>query len=143
MTISPGRGRLILAVTVLGSSLTFIDGTVVNVALPAVRQALDARPDQVQWIGNAYLLLLGSLVLIGGSAGDRYGRRKAFVVGVAGDQQRRRSHRRPPGRGGAGPDLFRARRRGLSAGDGDQRRSGDRGRPGRRGHGRLAPQSEA
>jgi EmrB/QacA subfamily drug resistance transporter len=82
-TISPARGRLILAATVLGSSLAFIDGSVVNVALPSIRQALNARPDQIQWIVNAYLLLLGSLVLIGGSAGDRWGRRKVFVIGVA------------------------------------------------------------
>lgn len=81
-TISKGRGRLILAATVLGSSLAFIDGSVVNVALPTIRQALGARPEEIQWIVNAYLLLLGSLVLIGGSAGDRWGRRKVFVVGV-------------------------------------------------------------
>ncbi|HWT50692.1 MAG TPA: MFS transporter, partial [Caulobacter sp.] len=81
-TISKGRGRLILAATVLGSSLAFIDGSVVNVALPAIRKALSADPAQIQWIVNAYLLLLGALVLIGGSAGDRYGRRKVFAVGV-------------------------------------------------------------
>ncbi len=80
--ISKSRGRLILAATVLGSSLAFIDGSVVNVALPAMRAALKADPAQIQWIVNAYLLLLGSLVLIGGSAGDRYGRRKVFVGGV-------------------------------------------------------------
>lgn len=80
--ISKGRGRLILAATVLGSSLAFIDGSVVNVALPTIRQALHARPEEIQWIVNAYLLLLGALVLIGGSAGDRWGRRKVFVVGV-------------------------------------------------------------
>lgn len=80
--ISKGRGRLILAATVLGSSLAFIDGSVVNVALPAIRTALKADPAQIQWIVNAYLLLLGSLVLIGGSAGDRYGRRRVFAVGV-------------------------------------------------------------
>ncbi|PIB94515.1 DHA2 family efflux MFS transporter permease subunit [Caulobacter sp. FWC2] len=82
-TISKSRGRLILAATVLGSSLAFIDGSVVNVALPTIRTALKADPAQIQWIVNAYLLLLGSLVLIGGSAGDRYGRRKVFVIGVA------------------------------------------------------------
>ena len=80
--LSPARGRLVLAATVLGSSLAFIDGSVVNVALPAIRKALRADPAQVQWIVNAYLLLLGSLVLIGGSAGDRYGRRKVFAIGV-------------------------------------------------------------
>ncbi|UAL10405.1 MFS transporter [Caulobacter segnis] len=81
-TISKGRGRLILAATVLGSSLAFIDGSVVNVALPAIRQALKADPAEIQWIVNAYLLLLGSLVLIGGSAGDRWGRRRMFMAGV-------------------------------------------------------------
>jgi EmrB/QacA subfamily drug resistance transporter len=76
------RKRLALAATVLGSSMAFIDGSVVNVALPAMRIALKADAAQVQWIVNAYLLLLGALVLIGGSAGDRYGRRKVFVLGV-------------------------------------------------------------
>jgi EmrB/QacA subfamily drug resistance transporter len=76
------RKRLALAATVLGSSMAFIDGSVVNVALPAMRAALKADAAQVQWIVNAYLLLLGALVLIGGSAGDRYGRRKMFVLGV-------------------------------------------------------------
>jgi EmrB/QacA subfamily drug resistance transporter len=76
------RKRLALAATVLGSSMAFIDGSVVNVALPAMRTALKADAAQVQWIVNAYLLLLGALVLIGGSAGDRYGRRRVFVLGV-------------------------------------------------------------
>ena len=76
------RKRLALAATVLGSSMAFIDGSVVNVALPAMRAALKADAAQVQWIVNAYLLLLGALVLIGGSAGDRYGRRKVFIIGV-------------------------------------------------------------
>ena len=76
------RKRLALAATVLGSSMAFIDGSVVNVALPAMRTALKADAAQVQWIVNAYLLLLGALVLIGGSAGDRYGRRKVFMLGV-------------------------------------------------------------
>jgi EmrB/QacA subfamily drug resistance transporter len=80
---STPRKRLALAATVLGSSLAFIDGSVVNVALPAMRRALNADAGEVQWIVNAYLLLLGALVLIGGSAGDRYGRRKVFVAGVA------------------------------------------------------------
>jgi MFS family permease len=77
------RKRLALAATVLGSSMAFIDGSVVNVALPAMRTALKADAGQVQWIVNAYLLLLGALVLIGGSAGDRYGRRKVFMSGVS------------------------------------------------------------
>ncbi|MBO9707243.1 MAG: MFS transporter [Caulobacter sp.] len=76
------RKRLALAATVLGSSLAFVDGSVVNVALPAMRTALKADAAQVQWIVNAYLLLLGALVLIGGSAGDRFGRRRVFVSGI-------------------------------------------------------------
>ncbi|MBW8860610.1 MAG: MFS transporter, partial [Caulobacter sp.] len=76
------RKRLALAATVLGSSMAFIDGSVINVALPTMRTALKADAAQVQWIVNAYLLLLGALVLIGGSAGDRYGRRRVFVLGV-------------------------------------------------------------
>ncbi|MBO9559255.1 MAG: MFS transporter [Caulobacter sp.] len=79
---SAPRKRLALAATVLGSSMAFIDGSVVNVALPAMRAALKADAAQVQWIVNAYLLLLGALVLIGGSAGDRYGRRRVFVTGI-------------------------------------------------------------
>jgi len=81
-TTSAPRKRLALAATVLGSSMAFIDGSVVNVALPAMRAALKADAGEVQWIVNAYLLFLGALVLIGGSAGDRFGRRRVFVVGV-------------------------------------------------------------
>jgi len=80
--LSPGRKRLVLVATVLGSSLAFIDGSVVNVALPAIQGALHADTVQMQWIVNAYLLMLGALVLIGGAAGDRYGRRRIFLVGI-------------------------------------------------------------
>ena len=81
--LSPARKRLVLAATVLGSSLAFIDGSVVNVALPAIQGALHADTAQMQWIINAYLLMLGALVLIGGAAGDRYGRRRVFLAGIA------------------------------------------------------------
>jgi EmrB/QacA subfamily drug resistance transporter len=74
--------RAVLAATVLGSSLGFIDGAVVNVALPALQSAFGASAALVQWVINAYLLPLGALVLIGGAAGDRYGRRRVFVIGV-------------------------------------------------------------
>lgn len=74
--------RLALAATILGSSMAFIDGSVVNVALPAIQQDLGAGAAGVQWVINAYLLLLGALVLIGGSAGDRYGRRRIFLLGI-------------------------------------------------------------
>jgi EmrB/QacA subfamily drug resistance transporter len=74
--------RMALAATILGSSMAFIDGSVVNVALPAIQQDLGAGAAGVQWVMNAYLLLLGALVLIGGSAGDRHGRRRIFLLGI-------------------------------------------------------------
>jgi len=81
--LTPQRKRLTLAATILGSSMAFIDGSVVNIALPAIQQALQADAASTQWIVNAYLLLLGALVLVGGSAADRYGRRLIFLVGIA------------------------------------------------------------
>jgi EmrB/QacA subfamily drug resistance transporter len=72
-----------LAATILGSSMALIDGSVVNIALPAIQQALHADAASTQWIINAYLLLLGALVLVGGSAADLYGRRRIFLVGIA------------------------------------------------------------
>lgn len=80
--LSRGRERLVLAATVLGSSMAFIDGSVVNVALPALQAGLDAGAAGAQWTVNAYLLTLGAFVLPGGSAGDRWGRRRVFVLGV-------------------------------------------------------------
>jgi EmrB/QacA subfamily drug resistance transporter len=76
------QGRWILAGTILGSSMAFIDGTVVNVALPALQTGLAATVSDVQWVVEAYALMLASLLLVGGSLGDRYGRRKMFVAGV-------------------------------------------------------------
>jgi EmrB/QacA subfamily drug resistance transporter len=81
--LSQKRKRLTLAATILGSSMAFIDGSVVNIALPAIQQALHADAASTQWIVNAYLLLLGALVLAGGSAADRYGRRRIFLFGIA------------------------------------------------------------
>jgi MFS family permease len=72
----------VLAATILGSSMAFIDGTVVNVALPALQNALNATVTDVQWVIEAYSLLLSALLLVGGSLGDRYGRRRVFVIGV-------------------------------------------------------------
>jgi EmrB/QacA subfamily drug resistance transporter len=71
-----------LVTAILGSSLAFIDATVVNVAIPAIKQDLAAGAVATQWFANAYLLMLGAFVLIGGSAADRYGRRSIFVTGV-------------------------------------------------------------
>ena len=76
------RRRGVLGATVLGSSLAFTDGAVVNVALPALQSAFNASASIVQWVLNAYLLMLGALVLVGGAAADRYGRRRIFVLGV-------------------------------------------------------------
>jgi EmrB/QacA subfamily drug resistance transporter len=77
------RGRWVLAATVLGSGLAFIDGTVVNVALPRIGESLGAGLSGLQWTINGYTLTLASLILLGGSLGDRFGRRRVFVVGVA------------------------------------------------------------
>lgn len=76
-------GRWVLAVAVLGSGMAFLDGTVVNVALPAIGRDLGASTSALQWILNGYLLTLASFILLGGSLGDRYGRRRIFVVGTA------------------------------------------------------------
>src|SRR5439155_1397363 len=76
-------GPWILAATILGSSMAFIDGTAVNVALPALQQSLKATIIDVQWVVESYSLLLSALLLMGGSLGDHYGRRRIFIVGVA------------------------------------------------------------
>src|SRR5882724_3405156 len=76
------NGPWILAATILSSSMAFIDGTVVNVALPALQSALHATLADVQWVVESYALFLAALLLIGGSLGDRYGRRKMFAAGV-------------------------------------------------------------
>jgi EmrB/QacA subfamily drug resistance transporter len=75
-------GRWVLLVTVLGSGLVVLDATVVNVALPAISQDFGANLTGLQWIVNAYTLTLAGLLLLGGSLGDRYGRRRLFVVGI-------------------------------------------------------------
>jgi EmrB/QacA subfamily drug resistance transporter len=75
-------GRWLLAVTVAGSGMAFLDGTVVNVALPDIGRDLNASTSALQWILNGYLLTLASLILLGGSLGDRLGRRRVFQAGV-------------------------------------------------------------
>ncbi len=74
----------VLAATILGSSMAFIDGTAVNVALPALQASLGATVIQVQWVVEAYALFLSALLLVGGSLGDHFGRRRVFLIGVAG-----------------------------------------------------------
>jgi MFS family permease len=75
-------GPWVLAATILGSSMAFIDETAVTVALPAVQDSLDATAVGAQWVVEAYTLLLAALVLVGGSLGDHLGRRRMFVSGV-------------------------------------------------------------
>jgi EmrB/QacA subfamily drug resistance transporter len=79
----PSHPRLVLATTILASSLAFVDGSVVNVGLPAIGESLAADADALPWLVNAYLLPLSALLLLGGGAGDRYGRRRLLVAGVA------------------------------------------------------------
>src|SRR6266513_4076910 len=78
----PSSGRWILTATILGSSMTFIDATVVNVALPALQAELHATITDVQWVIEAYALFLGALILVGGSLGDQFGRKRIFLIGV-------------------------------------------------------------
>ncbi|MGH2837404.1 MAG: DHA2 family efflux MFS transporter permease subunit, partial [Thermoleophilaceae bacterium] len=80
--LSSTRGRWVLATAVLGSSVAFLEATVVNVALPALGEDLDADVAGLQWTINGYLLTLASLILLGGALGDRYGRRRIFEIGV-------------------------------------------------------------
>ena len=81
--MSAPHPRLTLVACILASSLAFIDGSVTNVALPAIGADLDATPAELQWTINAYLLPLSALLLIGGAAGDHFGRRKLLVLGIA------------------------------------------------------------
>ena len=78
------QGRWVIIAAVLGSGVVFLDGTVVNVALPALSRDLNASVRGLQWILDSYLVTLSALLLLGGSAGDRYGRRSMFVAGLGG-----------------------------------------------------------
>ncbi len=82
LALGSAGGRWVLAAMVLGSGMAMLDGTVVNVARPAIQQDLGASAAGLQWTVNAYLLTLASLILLGGSLGDRLGRRRVFLVGV-------------------------------------------------------------
>ena len=82
VTYGSATGRGVILAAVLGSGMVMLDGTVVNVALRTIGTDLDASLSQLQWISNAYLLALASLILLGGALGDRLGRRRIFVTGV-------------------------------------------------------------
>src|SRR5262245_63682469 len=76
------RARWVLLATVLGSGIAFLDATVVNVALPTIGTELNTSVAGLQWVVNGYTLTLASLILLGGSLGDRFGRRRVFLIGI-------------------------------------------------------------
>ncbi len=84
LELASTRGRLTLVTVIVGSGIALLDGTVVNIALRRIGADLDASLVELQWITNGYLLSLASLILVGGALGDRLGRRRVYVVGVAG-----------------------------------------------------------
>jgi EmrB/QacA subfamily drug resistance transporter len=79
---APTAAPWILAATILASSMAFIDGTVVNIALPALQREFDATVFDAQWVIESFALFLAALLLVGGAAGDRFGRRRVFAIGV-------------------------------------------------------------
>ena len=79
---APASAPWVLAATILGSAMAFIDGTITNVALPQIQERLGATAVDAQWIVEAYTLFLAALILVGGSLGDHYGRRRIFLLGV-------------------------------------------------------------
>ena len=82
VTYGSRTGKAVVLAAVLGSGMTFLDSTVVNVALRTIGEDLDASLAELQWITNGYLLSLSALILLGGSLGDRFGRRRVFVLGT-------------------------------------------------------------
>jgi EmrB/QacA subfamily drug resistance transporter len=80
---APSVKRWVLAATIVGSGMAFIDATIVNVALPAIQHDLRATASEMQWVVESYALFLASLLLVGGSLGDHFGRRRIFTIGVA------------------------------------------------------------
>ncbi|MDX6277597.1 MAG: hypothetical protein QOJ72_1725 [Nocardioidaceae bacterium] len=82
MRLASAQGRWLIAAMILGTGMAFLDGSIVSLALPAMDRDLDAGVAGLQWVVNAYTLTLAALILVGGSLGDRLGRRKVFVVGV-------------------------------------------------------------
>src|SRR4051794_3688176 len=83
LPLDPGVARWTLIASILGSSMAFIDGSVVNVALPSIQADLGGGLATQQWVVDAYLLTLGSLILVGGSLGDIFGESRVFAIGVA------------------------------------------------------------
>ena len=73
----------VLVAAIIGSSMSFVDATAVNVALPVIQRDLQASADAMQWVSEAYALFLSALILVGGSLGDVFGRKKCFMLGIA------------------------------------------------------------
>ena len=84
LRLHSAKGHWVVAAAVLGSGVAFLDGTVVNAALPAISRDLHAGLADLQWVVTAYLLTLGALLVVGGSLGDLFGRRRIFVIGLIG-----------------------------------------------------------
>ena len=77
------RRRLTLLAMCVGQGMILLDTTIVNVALPSIQRELDATPGNLEWVINAYVLSLAALILVGGTLGDRYGRKRVFLSGLA------------------------------------------------------------
>ncbi|MGH9192240.1 MAG: MFS transporter, partial [Acidimicrobiales bacterium] len=82
LAFASAQGRWVVAATTLGSGIAFLDSTVVNVALPHIGEDLDTSVAGLQWVLNGYLVTLSSLILLGGSLGDLFGRKRVFQAGV-------------------------------------------------------------
>ena len=83
VSLNSAEGKWVMASAILASSMGFIDGTALNVVLPALQKSLNASGTEIFWILNAYLLMMASLILVGGALGDQYGRKKIFMIGIA------------------------------------------------------------
>src|ERR1700691_3482872 len=83
VTLGSRAGKWIMVSSILASSMAFIDATALNVVLPSLQKGLHATLPDLFWVLNAYLLMLASLILIGGSLGDQLGRKRVFMVGIA------------------------------------------------------------
>ena len=82
LTLSSGRGRWVIAATVLGSGIAFLDATVVGIALPSIGRDFHGGVGTLQWVVTGYSLTLAAFLLLGGSLGDRYGRKRIFSIGI-------------------------------------------------------------
>src|SRR6516165_1788607 len=83
LVLRTARGRWVLAATVLGSGIAFLDSTVVGIALPAIHRDFGGGVGALQWVVTGYSLTLAAFLLLGGSLGDRFGRKRIFSLGIA------------------------------------------------------------